>query len=197
MKIKSIQLKNGYKPFFDLTINLGPSPKKIVALVGPNGSGKSSVFDGMLFLAIAYNMIGSAGGKDVAFHSMNGDIIDYNSINIIFDSDKSYSELRKEKTDDIEKVALAFWEPGGTISIFLYPQYQPITPTDLTLAIKPFDFPRTIVKERKIDYNELQRLGKDEKWILHKLKTTNNINVKDVLLATIDSNENLKVFLYK
>ncbi|MBO1514355.1 DUF421 domain-containing protein [Metabacillus bambusae] len=107
------------------------------------------------------------------------------------------SELRKEKTDDIQKVVLAFWEPGGTISIFLYPQYQPITPTDLTLAIKPFDFPRTIIKERKIVYDVLQHLGKDEKWILNKLKTTHNIHVKDVLLATIDSSENLKVFLYK
>jgi uncharacterized membrane protein YcaP (DUF421 family) len=107
------------------------------------------------------------------------------------------SELRKEKTEDIQKVALALWEPGGTISIFLYPQYQPVSPADLTLAIKPFDFPRTIIKERKIDYNELQHLGKDETWILNKLKTTHNINVKDVLLATIDSNENLKIFLYK
>lgn len=41
MKIKKIQLKNGYKRFFDLTIDLGESPRKIVALVGPNGCGKS------------------------------------------------------------------------------------------------------------------------------------------------------------
>lgn len=33
------------------------------------------------------------------------------------------SELRKEKTEDIQKVALALWEPGGMISIFLDPQY--------------------------------------------------------------------------
>ena len=41
------------------------------------------------------------------------------------------SELRKEKTEDIQKVALGLWEPGGTISIFLYPQHQPITHTTL------------------------------------------------------------------
>lgn len=45
--IKSIQMKH-YKRFHDLTIDLGETPKRIVALVGPNGCGKSSVFDAML-----------------------------------------------------------------------------------------------------------------------------------------------------
>lgn len=44
MRIKRIQLIN-FKRFDDLTIDLGDSPAKIIALVGPNGSGKSSVFD--------------------------------------------------------------------------------------------------------------------------------------------------------
>ena len=44
MRIKEIRLKN-FKRFDDLTIDLGDSPKKIIALVGPNGCGKSSVFD--------------------------------------------------------------------------------------------------------------------------------------------------------
>lgn len=46
MLIKSIQLKD-FKRFNNLTIDLGDTPKRIVALVGPNGSGKSSVFDGL------------------------------------------------------------------------------------------------------------------------------------------------------
>ena len=49
MFIKKIQMV-GYKRFFDLTIDLGEKPKRIVALVGPNGCGKSSVFDAMLCL---------------------------------------------------------------------------------------------------------------------------------------------------
>jgi predicted ATP-dependent endonuclease of OLD family len=44
MKIKTVRLRN-FKRFDDLTINLGESPRKIIALVGPNGCGKSSVFD--------------------------------------------------------------------------------------------------------------------------------------------------------
>jgi AAA15 family ATPase/GTPase len=71
MKIKTIQLKNGYKRFLDLTIDLGEHPKRIIALVGPNGCGKSSVLDGMLFQANPWGHIGSKGGKDHEYHSMN------------------------------------------------------------------------------------------------------------------------------
>lgn len=44
MRLRLVQLKD-FKRFDDLTIDLGPNPAKVVALVGPNGSGKSSVFD--------------------------------------------------------------------------------------------------------------------------------------------------------
>lgn len=44
MRLRLVQLKD-FKRFDDLTIDLGPNPAKVIALVGPNGSGKSSVFD--------------------------------------------------------------------------------------------------------------------------------------------------------
>lgn len=107
------------------------------------------------------------------------------------------SELRKEKTEDIQKVALALWEPGGTISIMLETHHQPITAADLKITTTPFSFPRTIIKERKINHSELQKLGKDEQWILNKIKSMYQVNINQVLLATLDKNGNLKVFLYE
>lgn len=44
MRLRSVRLMK-FKRFDDLTIDLGPDPRKIVVLVGPNGCGKSSVFD--------------------------------------------------------------------------------------------------------------------------------------------------------
>lgn len=73
MKIKSIQLKNGYKRFFDTTIDLGESAPRIVALVGPNGSGKSSVFDGMMWLANQHQHLGNTGANDHSYHSQSPD----------------------------------------------------------------------------------------------------------------------------
>ncbi|MFY0610698.1 MAG: AAA family ATPase [Hyphomicrobiaceae bacterium] len=73
MKIKTIQLKNGYKRFHDITIDLGDAPPRIVALVGPNGCGKSSVFDGILWLVGSQQQIGRDGQKNADFHSMDQD----------------------------------------------------------------------------------------------------------------------------
>ncbi len=98
MKIKKIQLKNGYKRFFDLTIDLEPNPRRIVALVGPNGCGKSSVFDGMLFLTNAYGYhIGNKGPKDHTYHSMNQTPnFSYQNISMEF-VEGNYQTVVKEK----------------------------------------------------------------------------------------------------
>jgi AAA15 family ATPase/GTPase len=97
MRIKKLQLKNGYKRFFDLTIDLGENPKRIVALVGPNGCGKSSVLDGMLFHNNAYDAIGNKGTRDHQYHSMNRiPSYDYQNVSIQF-LEGTYQEIRSKK----------------------------------------------------------------------------------------------------
>jgi predicted ATPase len=97
MKIRKVQFKNGYKRFFDLTIDLGEHPKRIVALVGPNGCGKSSVLDGMLFHANAHGQIGSANAKDFEYHSMNR-VPNFNHTNVVIEFlEGSYGELRTQR----------------------------------------------------------------------------------------------------
>ncbi|HZL10648.1 MAG TPA: AAA family ATPase [Prolixibacteraceae bacterium] len=98
MRIKKIQLKNGYKRFHDLTIDLGVEPKRIIALVGPNGCGKSSVLDGMLFLNNAYGAIGNKGGKDHNYHSMN-QTPNFNYTNIIIElAESNFQSLKEERS---------------------------------------------------------------------------------------------------
>ena len=99
MRIRTIRLHQGYKRFFDLTIDLGENPKKIIALVGPNGCGKSSVFDGMAFLNNRWELIGSAGAKDNQFHSMTGATITHNSIQINFDTAETFEQVKARKRE--------------------------------------------------------------------------------------------------
>ena len=106
-------------------------------------------------------------------------------------------ELREEKVDDVKKVALAIWEPDGKISVFLDPKYEPITPSTLNIEIEPFNLSKTIIKEGKINFKELKELNKDENWIVSKLESLYHTEIKNVLLATLDNKNNLKVFLYK
>ncbi|MDQ0213993.1 uncharacterized membrane protein YcaP (DUF421 family) [Oikeobacillus pervagus] len=106
------------------------------------------------------------------------------------------SEIRREKIEDLQKIALAIWEPGGKISIFLDPKHLPLTATDLSFAKKPFHLPKIIIKERKIMYDELQKLGKDESWVLKEIEHTYATKLEDVLIATIDQNEQFHIVLY-
>lgn len=73
MRIRKVRLKNGYKRFRDLTIDLGDKPARVIALVGPNGCGKSSVLDGLLFYHQGTaEQIGTPGQRrDYRYHSMD------------------------------------------------------------------------------------------------------------------------------
>jgi AAA15 family ATPase/GTPase len=97
MRVKKVQLKNGYKRFHDLTIDLGDEPRRIVALIGPNGCGKSSVLDGMLFLNNAHQAVGNKGNKDHNYHSMNQTPgFNHSNVDIEF-TDGPYQSVRQAK----------------------------------------------------------------------------------------------------
>ena len=104
-----------------------------------------------------------------------------------------FSELRKEKVESIEKVALAVWEPGGTISIFMNTQSQPLTPADMKLKTQPFNIIRPIVIDGVPDLFLLNEIGKDMNWLEKKVSPTHT-NIRDCVLATVDENEQVKVY---
>ncbi|PLT32919.1 DUF421 domain-containing protein [Bacillus sp. V5-8f] len=106
-------------------------------------------------------------------------------------------ELRKNQVVDVQKVSLALWEADGTISFFLDPKNQAVTPMDMNLESKPFLFPRTIIKEGKIEFDVLREMKKDEMWLKMQIKRTFHTDIKDILLATIDDHGCVKVFFYK
>lgn len=127
----------------------------------------------------------------------NGEILYKELTRAKISIDVLLEELRENKVDDIKKVALATWEPNGKISVFLHPEYEPVTPSSLNIKMEPFSFPKTIILEGKINFKELAELNKDEEWIVSKLKNSYQTDVKNVLFAALDNNDNLKAFLYK
>jgi AAA15 family ATPase/GTPase len=97
MRIKKVRLKNGYKRFRDLTIELGDKPARIVALVGPNGCGKSSVLDGLLYYQRSHENIGGTGHRDSSYHSMDAlTSFDYENVQIDF-VDGSFAQMRDRR----------------------------------------------------------------------------------------------------
>jgi uncharacterized membrane protein YcaP (DUF421 family) len=107
--------------------------------------------------------------------------------------DYLFSELRKEKVEDIQKVSLALWEPGGTISVFMDTPYQPVTPADMNIVTQPFTISRPIIVDGKIDMLLLQEIGKDLDWLKLKITPVHK-NIQDVALATINDNEDVRFY---
>lgn len=108
MKIKKLHLKK-YKRFSDLTIDLGETPKRIIALVGPNGCGKSSVFDAMLFHNNAYNRIGNTGNKTYVYHSLDKEVnYNYKNVEIIFDAGTFDAVRNAKETDGLGNTLFSF-----------------------------------------------------------------------------------------
>jgi len=111
--------------------------------------------------------------------------------------DELLSELRKEKIDDPKKVALACWEAGGFISTFLYPKYEHPTREDLQIKEKPFHFNQPIIKDGTIEQEVLTKMNKDSSWLLAELKHTYHVQINEILLATLNENDKIDIYLYK
>lgn len=111
--------------------------------------------------------------------------------------DMLLEELREAQINDISKVALAIWEANGKFSFFLQPQHNPLTPADSQLPTEPFDLPRIIIKEGQFNMEELQQASQGKEWVEKNLSNFHRTTVKNVLLATLDRNSQLKVLLYK
>lgn len=126
----------------------------------------------------------------------NGQIISANLQKARISVDLLLSELRKEKIEEVQNVALALWEPDGSISSFLHTPYQTPTRADISVQSNPFFLPTVLIKEGKIDYHELSKTKHSEQWLMGQLKTTYKLEIKDVLLATMDQKNNLHVFRY-
>ncbi|MCP3032732.1 DUF421 domain-containing protein [Halobacillus sp. A1] len=106
-------------------------------------------------------------------------------------------EMRMLQVKSVENIGLATWETSGQLSVYLKPEHEPVTPGDLQLTVKPFDLPRTIIKEGKLIKEELLATGKQEGWVKAELNAQFQTELKDVLLATIDGKDQLQVFYYR
>lgn len=131
MRLKKVRLKNGYKRFRDLTIDLGENPARIVALVGPNGCGKSSVLDGLLYHARAYGQLGSGSSRDHTYHSMdNVPSFDFQNVEIEFTGGR-YADVRQQRrADGKEGTIFSFRSP------YRYNSHLKITETRATSEIR-------------------------------------------------------------
>ncbi|MNY24002.1 hypothetical protein D3C86_1576910 [compost metagenome] len=107
--------------------------------------------------------------------------------------DHLFSELRKQQIEDIDKVALALWEPGGMVSVFLEPQHQSVTAQDMAIPIDPFSLVKPIIIQGAYDKKLLAQQGKDLAWLEAQLHAA-KVELEQVVLATIDDQDQFRVY---
>lgn len=101
-----------------------------------------------------------------------------------------YAELRKSNVEDISKVAFAAWEPGGTLSVFVKSDYQPVTPSDMKLPVQPFNLTKPIITDGHMEHALLRELGRDRAWLEEEIRP---LALHHVILATVDSKLTVQV----
>ncbi len=119
-----------------------------------------------------------------------------------------YKNLKKSKLDingilqearingyyDLSQVEYAILESSGKISFLLKSKYQSPTRNDLKLKTSYEGLCCNALMDGKIMINNLKQIGKDEKWLLTRLKNNHYENIEDLILVIIDSKEKMTVF---
>ena len=129
---------------------------------------------------------------------------------ILFDNGKLYRKnFKKAKLDineflmecrnkgffNLSDIQTAILESNGKISFLPVSNKRPATPEDLNLTPPQEGIVRNIILDGYILQENLKHSGNNETWLFSKLKEQGINQVKDVFLATCDSNNNLSVYV--
>lgn len=94
---------------------------------------------------------------------------------------------------DISKIQTAILEDNGKISFLPKAEERPITPNDLGMKPKSDNMVANLIIDGKLMEQNLKHSGKDIKWLNNQL-AANNVEMKEVLLATCDLENKVTVF---
>lgn len=120
----------------------------------------------------------------------NGQIFEKNLLKAKLDIDELLSACRIEGYFDLEEVHSIFLEVNGTISVLPLAKYRPATPEDHNLNPAQTIPMANVIIDGKILKDNLKSTGKNDIWVHDQLKQNNVSDIKEVILATFDSNKN-------
>lgn len=94
-------------------------------------------------------------------------------------------QLRISGCDGIAEVQVAVLETNGQLSIIKKSALRPVTVEDLQLDVPETNLPYLVIMDGEINFSELKRAGKDEKWLSGELAARKIANVQEVFLAEL------------
>lgn len=104
--------------------------------------------------------------------------------------DELLSELRLKNITDIKDVEYAILEQNGQLSVITHAELSPATKKDVGVTQPEHGFAHPLIISGHYSQFNLSLTGKNKKWVKSKLK---NKKLKDVLLFTVDDNEEINI----
>jgi len=132
------------------------------------------------------------GGADVLIE--DGKIIMEGLKKAKIDVNDLLQEARINNYFDISKVEYALMESNGKISFLLKSKYNNVTPHDMKLKVDYEGLCSNLVLDGVVMKNNLKLINKDEKWLKTRLEKMGYDDIRDLLLVSCDSKENLAVY---
>ncbi len=106
-----------------------------------------------------------------------------------FNIDDLFEVLRSSGYMSVAEVEYAILETNGQLSVVPKTENTPLTLKILTGGCEKATLPRSVIKDGKINNENLKLLGLDEKWLKKELDKRNIHSPKEVFLFTTDGNE--------
>ena len=125
----------------------------------------------------------------------NGQIYEKNLLKAKMDIDELLSVCRISGYYDLEEVHTVYLETNGKISVLPMAANRPATPQDFQLQPTQSLPMANVIIDGKIMHDNLKYTGKNEIWVQKQL-SAKGTDIKDVILATFDSNKD-QLNIYK
>lgn len=124
----------------------------------------------------------------------NGKVIKKNLLRTKIDINDLLEQVRTNGYFDLSEVEYIIMEANGKLSILPKTENKPVTLKDMNIKGDKASLCANVIIDGHIMKNNLINMNKDEKWLLKELKVK-GVELKDILLATLDNNE--KLIIYK
>lgn len=117
----------------------------------------------------------------------NGKIRDVEMAKQRYTIDDLVTQLREKNINRIADVEFAILETSGKLSVFPKPAQLPVTKEDLKIEDRDYGgIPMPLIEDGRILSTGLQKINKDEKWLIKKIKEHGIKDVKQIFFASID-----------
>lgn len=102
-------------------------------------------------------------------------------------------QLRVKNIPNIADVEFAILETNGELSVIPKSQKRPVTPEDMKLPTQFEGLPYILVMDGKVHDENLRKAGRNQTWLEQELKKQKITNLNEIILASLDSTNNLFV----